>query len=40
MQPVLSIDLAAYLHSLTPRERWKLCRMILIRLDTRRMTLH
>lgn len=40
MQFFVSVSLAAYLHRLSPRERWKLCRMILNKLDTRKMTRH
>lgn len=36
----LSLGLVRYLKTLTPREQWKLCRMILLKLDTRHMTRH
>jgi hypothetical protein len=36
----LSLGLVTYLKTLTPREQWKLCRMILLKLDTRHMTRH
>lgn len=36
----LSLGLVAYLATLSPKERAKLCRMILLKLDARRMTMH
>ena len=40
MEFVLSLDLVAYMQTLSPREKWKLCRTILMKLDARKMTAH
>lgn len=39
-QPIIAHYVRLYLKSLSPREQYKLCRAILLRLDTSRMTLH
>jgi hypothetical protein len=39
-QPIIAHYVRLYLKTLSPRERDKLCRIILMRLDTSRMTLH
>lgn len=39
-QPSLSLSLVRYLLALSPTERAKLCRMILLKLDTSTMTRH
>lgn len=39
-QPVINYMVARYLLALSPIERAKMCRAILLRLDTSRMTKH